>query len=169
MIPRAVWKTYLPIYCAAGLLLVGACADPREDNLFDAADSFVRFNYDNTVTEPARDTVTLDRTATDTLRLPIALSAPPQPEAVRIDFSVTTTGPLQRGTDFAILGEDDRPLSDDWVNLVPGDFEYLLRIYLAEPLTEPATLTLEITATNPDFLLGFPGSGRGRIFKISYE
>ena len=153
----------------ATLLFWASCADPREDNLFDAANSFVRFNYDNSVTNPAQDTVTLDRTTSDTLRLPIALSAPPQPEPVRIDFSVTTTGPLQRGTDYAIQGEDDRPLSEDRVNLAPGDFDYVLKVYLIEPLAEPATLTLEITGTDPDFLLGFPGSGRGRIFKINYE
>lgn len=162
-------RTVLSLLCAVGLFWVGSCADPREDNLFDAANSFVRFDYGNTVTDPAQDTVTLDRNTTDTLRLPIALSAPPQPEAVGIDFAVATTGPLQRGTTFTLLGEDDRPLDEDRVRLEPGDFDYVLGIVLTEALPEPATLTLEITGTDPDFLLGFPGSGRSRIFKISYE
>lgn len=161
-------KQLLLLIGLAGLLL-SSCTDPREDNIFDAANAFVRFNYDNTVAETARDEVDLDRTTSDTLLLPIALSAPPQPTAVRIDLALTTTGALERGDNLVLLTEAGEPFTDDAIRLEPGDFDYVLRIALAEPLAEPATLTLEITATDPAFLLGFPGSGRGRIFKINYE
>jgi hypothetical protein len=153
----------------AVVIILADCADPREDNLFDTANSFVRFNYDNTVTDPARDAVTLDRDFADPLYLPLALSAPPQPQPVRIDFTATGSDGLTRGTDFVLLAESGAVLTENQVQLEPGDFDYVFGVTLTGALAAPATLTLELTGTEPDFLLGFPGSGRGRIFTINFE
>lgn len=50
------------------LLSLLSCEDPRptqrEDNIFDPENAFIRFNYDNQVNEPAKDSVELSATAT---------------------------------------------------------------------------------------------------------
>ena len=156
------------------LLATTACEDPRpnqrEDNIFDPANSFVRFNYDNTINTPAEDSVFLSRLELDTVEVPVALSAPPQETEVLLSFALTTEGDLTEGIHFDLLGENGEPLDDGRIVLPPGKFDFFITYFEKDTLPPGRhRVILELESASPDFHLGFPGSGRGRRFDIINE
>ena len=159
---------------AALVLLTTGCEDPRgdqrDDNVFDPANAFVRFNYRNTLNEPAADTATFGRDTLSTLALPVALSAPPQTRPVLIDFTVRTEGNLIEGTNFELRDEEGQLLTTRGLMLPPGDFDYTITLALTDTLAAPGgRAVLELVSVEPGFKLGFPGSGRGKVFTAIYQ
>ncbi len=92
----------LKLHLVLFALLAFGCEDPRptqrEGHIFDPGNAFIRFNYDNRVNEPARDSLLLSRLELDTFEIPIALSAAPQEQPVEvIEQQVTITRPSSSG------------------------------------------------------------------------
>ncbi len=165
----------------AAILLTGAiigtgCEDPRptqrEDNIFDPENAFIRFNYDNQVNEPAKDSVVLSATAPEdsALVIPVALSAAPQPEAVQVRLEAEVPDSLGLGTLFTINGEDGESALGRNLAIPPGSFDYELIYNRLDTLPAPGRLQLRLESITPDFIhLGFPGSGRGRTFELIFQ
>ena len=165
---RSIVLVYALIFSAL------ACEDPRptqrENNIFDPDHSFVRFNYDNTVNTPAKDSVFLSRLELDTIEVPVALSAPPQEPEVIISLALTTEGDIAEGIHFELLGEIGEPLNDGRIVLPPGAFDFFITYFEKDTLPPGRhRVILEIESVSPDFHLGFPGSGRGSRFDLINE
>ncbi len=158
-------------------LLMAACEDPRptqrEGNIFDPENAFLRFNYENTVTEPALDSLAFDlsEVVDTTVVIPIALSAAPQEEAVLFRLEREVSGSLQAGQNFELLGEDGEDPFEKNISLAPGVYDYELRFQQLDSVPAPGgQIRLRLVEVVPDFIkLGFPGSGRGQEFTIIYR
>ncbi|TXB62943.1 hypothetical protein [Phaeodactylibacter luteus] len=157
-------------------LALSGCEDPRptqrEGNLFDPDNAFIRFNYDNQVNEPAKDSVVLSRSsAEDTLlAIPVALSAAPQEEEVLFSLSVTAPDSLAPGLFYTLAGEDGEAVIGRNLSLPPGTFDYEITFHRADTLPLSGRATLQLERVSPDFIhLGFPGSGRGRTFELIFK
>lgn len=156
-------------------LLATACQDPRkdqrDDNIFDPANAFVRFDYENQLIGTAQDTVSIAPDRSADLLIPVALSAPAQSNDVRLRFRVRASSGLVAGTHYELLNELGESFSETLIVLPPGDFDHTL-IYrpLATAPNSGESLTLELTEVDPNTInLGFPGSGRGSTFEITIQ
>lgn len=167
-------RKFLILGCFA-LLLGASCEDwrpdQRDDNLFDPANAFIRFDFGNTVNGVAKDSVLLKRSGLDSILIPVALSAPVQRQEVSVRLEVKAlTGAMSEGVHFELrLGSAPLPV-DKIVRLAPGQFVQMLTFKeLRLPDAGPQRLRLELTEVSPaSIYLGFPGSGRGRFFDLVY-
>lgn len=157
-------------------LVLSGCDDPRptqrEGNLFDPDNAFIRFNFDNQVNEPAKDSVVLSgSSAADTLLvIPVALSAAPQEEEVLFSLAVAAPDSLAPGLFYTLTGEDGEAVMGRNLRLPPGTFDYEIIFHRADTLPLSGRATLELERVSPDFIhLGFPGSGRGRTFELIFK
>ncbi len=174
LISSSVRSVYHFVIYLVVIILVAACEDPRndqrDDNVFDPANSFVRFNYRNTLNGPAADTAVLGRDTLSILELPLAVSAPPQTQPVHIDFTLQTQGNLIEGANFELRDEDGQTLTARGLTLPPGDLDYTITLALTDTLAAPGgSAVLELVSVEPGLKLGFPGSGRGKVFTAKYE
>jgi hypothetical protein len=159
------------------IVLIGSgCEDPRptqrEDNTFHPDNAFIRFNYDNQVNEPAKDSVVLSATAAEDslLVIPIALSAAPQTEDVLVMVEYEAPDSLILGTHWALAGEDGESALGRNLVLPPGTFDYELTFERLDTLPVPSRIQLRLEQVSPDFIhLGFPGSERGRTFELIFQ
>lgn len=157
------------------LLLLAACEDfrrdQRDDNLFNPADAFIRFDYNNAVNSIAKDSVLLLRSRLDSVVIPVALSAAPQQNEVTVLLSLQTTqGDIAEGAHFELHTPAGPLPADKRLRIAPGRFvQCLIFKERALPADGPQRLRLELVDVSPDFIhLGFPGSGRGRFFDLIY-
>lgn len=146
-------------------------SDQQDDNLFAAANAFIRFDFGNTVNGVARDSAVLKRSALDSFSIPIALSAPPQTTVVQVRVAVASLGgSMQQGTHYVLRNGNDVLPPNALLQLPPGQYARLLTF--AERAQPPAgrhVIRLELRDPAPASLrLGFPGSGRGRYFDLIY-
>jgi hypothetical protein len=164
------------IFMGIALLSLLSCEDPRptqrEDNIFDPGNAFIRFNYDNQVNEPAKDSVELSATAAEDslLIIPIALSAAPQMEDVLVMVTYEAPDSLILGMHWALTGEDGESALGRNLILSPGSFDYELSFERLDTLPAPSRIQLRLEQVSPDFIhLGFPGSERGRTFELIFQ
>ena len=152
-----------------------SCADWRrdqqEENLFDPANAFIRFDFGNTVGGIARDSILLKRTALDTVRIPVALSSPPLQNEVSVKiYAVSLTGSMREGIDYELYSNSKVLPPDKLLRIPAGQFVQYLTF--AERVHGPAgkqRVRLELREVSPASLhLGFPGSGRGKYFDLIY-
>lgn len=145
--------------------------DQQEENLFDPANAFIRFDYGNTVNGVARDSVLLKRNALDTLQIPIALSSPPQQTEISVSVEATSlTGGMREGIDYELWTSNKILPPDRLIRIPPGQFVQYLTF--TERTHAPAgrhRVRLELKEVSPSFIhLGFPGSSRGKYFDLIY-
>lgn len=164
------------IFMGMVLFSLLSCEDPRptqrEDNIFDPENAFIRFNYDNQVNTPAKDSVELSATAAEDslLIIPIALSAAPQTEEVLVLLEYEAPDSLALGTHWTLTGEDGESAFGRNLIIPPGSFDYELSFERLDTLPAPSRIQLRLEQVSPDFIhLGFPGSERGRTFELIFQ
>ncbi len=167
--PFQIW-----IYMALSASL-SACedwrSDQRDSNLFGESNSFIRFDFGNTVNGVARDSVVLKRSALDSFLIPVALSTPPRTADVQVRITVATIrGSMQEGTHFILRNGNDIFMPNALLQIPPG--QYVRQLTFAERVQPPPgrhVVRLELKDAAPASInIGFPGSGRGRYFDLIY-
>ncbi len=146
-------------------------ADQRDLNVFDPANSFVRFDYKSTLTAPARDTAHVFVQSPLEIQIPVALSASPQSQAVVLTFQLHTQSNLGEAVNYEIRNAAGVASGDRRIFLEAGSFDSFITFKLLAPPPPSPTgqhlLKIElIDISIPNVSLGFPGSGRGRIFEV---
>lgn len=159
----------------ACFVILTACEDWRKDqqeeNLFDPANAFIRFDYGNTVNGVAKDSILLKRTTLDTLQIPVALSSSAQQTEVSVRIEATAlTGGMREGMDYELRVRNNTLAADRLLRIPAGQFvQYLI---FAERTPAPAgrqRVRLELREVSPSSIhLGFPGSGRGKYIDLIY-
>ena len=162
--------TYLSMIAILGWL---GCEDPRatqrEENIFNPDNAFIRFNFDNQVNTPAKDSVIISASAPEDslLVIPIALSAAPQTQEVLVQVTYEAPDSLAPANNWMLFGEDGESVFDRNLSIIPGTFDYELTFNRLDTLPYPGRLILLLEKVSPDFInLGFPGSGRGQTFEL---
>ncbi len=145
--------------------------DQQEENLFDPANAFIRFDYGNTVNGIARDSVLLKRSTLDTLQIPVALSSPVQQTEISVRVEATSlTGGMREGIDYELRVRNNIMAADRLLRIPAGQFVQYLTF--AERIPAPAgrqRVRLELREVSPASIhLGFPGSGRGKYVDLIY-
>lgn len=145
--------------------------DQQEENLFDPANAFIRFDYGNTVNGVARDSVLLKRNGLDTIQIPVALSSPPLKTEVNVQIEGSTlAGGMREGVDYD-LWVDNKILAPDRLLRIPAG-RFIQYVTFTERVPAPAgrhRVRLELREVSPSSInLGFPGSARGKYFDLIY-
>ena len=145
-----------------------ACTDQQEDNLFDPNNTFVRFDYNNAVNSIAQDSVLLKRGVADSLVIPVALSSAPRTDSVSLTMEVISlSGEFVEQVHFVI---DSTHTNQQQLIYPPGQYVRFVHFReISEPLAGRHHIRLMLNQVHPDNIhLGFPGSGRGKIFDLIY-
>jgi len=153
------------IFLSLTCILWCSCTDWRmnafQDKDFDPEDAFVRFNYENTITESALDSINLPENTDTVILLPVALSAPPTDQTFEVYWETKSTGWTLNSIEIII----EENMAQSPILLPPGTFDQVLEIRL--PGIDSGRLDFNITEVNPDIGVGYPGSeGRGQEFSI---
>ncbi|MGD1840411.1 MAG: hypothetical protein ACFB0B_05860 [Thermonemataceae bacterium] len=162
-------------YVLLSLWLFAACQDPRgdqrDDNLFDPANAFIRFNYEDDLIGTALDTLSISGDNLDEVIIPIALSSPPQEVPIAVTYEQITSEGIMEGVHFEIRDDTDNLIDNNTLVLTPGDFDVSL-VYrpLAAPTASLSYVTFRLITLQPEVVgIGFPGSQRGSTFTLRIE
>jgi len=157
-------KNSLWIWCLIFVMWT-ACTDWRrdafEDKRFDPSNAFVRFNYENTLSTTALDSIRLPANVDTVIFLPIALSAPNTGQDLEVFWETNSTGWRLDSIEIQIDGvEDVQPIL-----IEGGTFDEIIQIVL--PAVDSARFEIEIIEVSPELTIGYPRSnGRGAKFSI---
>jgi hypothetical protein len=164
-------KTYR-IYIVSLLvlaLLQSSCRYDHEQNMFDPANSFVRFNYSNDFSADqyrlAKDSISIKSSNMALIPVPIALSAPRQTEQITVQFDMQAQN-LTEGVHFILSDKAGNPIQRRHYTLAPGQFADTIWYKPVQQL-ENTSISFNLTSVSKQGIhLGFPGSTRGQTFKI---
>jgi hypothetical protein len=164
-----VFRVFHLILAAASVF--SACTDQQEVNLFDPTNTFVRFDYNNTVNNIAQDSMLLKRGVADSLLIPVALSSAPRSDSVILTMSVNNlSGNFTEQVHFDIQLLD--PTHANYRQLIYPPGQYVRFVHfreISEPVEGRHHIRLMLNQVHPDNIhLGFPGSGRGKTFDLIY-
>jgi hypothetical protein len=153
------------------IFIISGCIDQQENNLFDPANTFIRFDYNNAVNSIAKDSILLKRGVLDSLVIPIALSSAPRQDSVLITLEINAlTGTFTEQVHFDISPSPSPANGNIQWSFFPGQYVHYLHFReIAEPPAGLHRVRLELTRIHPEQIhLGFPGSGRGKTFDVIY-
>lgn len=136
-------------------------SDAFEDKRFDPSNAFVRFNYENTLSSTALDSIRLPANVDTVIFLPLALSAPNTGQDLEVFWETNSTGWPLDTINIRIDGvEDINPII-----IEGGTFDEIIQINL--PAADSARFEIEIIEVSPELTIGYPRSnGRGAKFSI---